>query len=197
MSTEDDSTEESTRLLLLAADGDQDAARLLVPHVFEQLRAAARRQLATERADHTLSATALVHEAYIKLAGPREIPWSGRGHFYSAAADAMRRILVDHARARATTKRGGADVRRAALDLTALPDLRSDEQSAGFLILHDAIDRLEEVDAEAAEVVRLRYFAGLSVAETATALERSEATVKRAWTFARGWLKEAIESRRV
>ncbi len=188
---------DATGLMIAAADGNQAAADRLLPLVFDQLRRAAQRQLADERPGHTLSATALVHEAYLKLAGPREVSWAGRGHFYAAAAEAMRRILVDHARARAAHFRGGPGIRRTAVNLASLPDPSSELESAGFLILHDAITRLEGVDAKAAAVVRLRYFAGLSIDQTAAALGVSAPTVKRTWTFARGWLKEAIESNRV
>jgi len=180
-----------------AAEGDRAAADALVAVVLKELREAARRQLAGERPGHTLCATALVHEAYLKLAGPRDVPWAGRGHFFAAAAEAMRRILVDHARARAAHKRGGREARRAALSLTSLPDPSSEVESSGFLILHEAIARLEEVDGKAAAVVRLRYFAGLSIETTAAALGVSPPTVKRTWAFARGWLKEAIESERI
>ena len=189
--------DDATLLMIAAAEGDQAAADRLLPLVFDQLRKAARRQLAGERPGHTLSATALVHEAYLKLAGPREVAWVGRGHFYAAAAEAMRRILVDHARAKAAHIRGGPEARRAAVNLASLPDPDSETESSGFLILHDALTRLEGVDTEAAAVVRLRYFAGLSIEQTAAALGVSAPTVKRTWAFARGWLKEAIESERI
>ncbi|MFG0252535.1 MAG: ECF-type sigma factor [Phycisphaerales bacterium JB038] len=189
--------EDATLLLAAAADGDQEAADRLLPLVFAQLRQAAQRQLAGERAGHTLSATALVHEAYPKLAGPRQVPWAGRGHFYAAAAEAMRRILVDHARAKAAHRRGGPEARRAAVHLASLPDPNSVEENSGFLILHEAFTRLESMDEDAAAVVRLRYFAGLSIEQTAAALGVSASTVKRMWMFARGWLKEAIEAGRV
>jgi len=179
-----------------AAEGDRAAADALLPLVFEQLRGAAQNQMMGERPGHTLSATALVHEAYLNLAGPREVPWAGRGHFYAAAAEAMRRILVDHARAKAAHVRGGPEARRAAVNLASLPDPNSEVESSGFLILHEAIVRLEGVDPKAAEVVRLRYFAGLSIEQTASALGVSAPTVKRTWAFARGWLREAIESER-
>jgi RNA polymerase sigma factor (TIGR02999 family) len=177
--------------------GADKSADQLWADVYSQLRAAAQEQMKAERVSHTLSATALVHEAYLKLAGPRDLPWQGRAHFYAAAVDAMRRILVDHARSRAAQKRGGADGRRAALDLSGLPDLHSPEESAGFLILDEAILRLESVDARAAAIVRLRYFAGLSIEQTAETLGVSAPTVKRSWAFARGWLRQAIESGRV
>jgi RNA polymerase sigma factor (TIGR02999 family) len=186
-------------LTVLLNDGRSATAReqAILPLVYEQLRSAAQRLLRGERDGHTLQATALVHEAWLKLVGPREVPWQGRAHFYAAAAEAMRRILVDHARAKAAASRGGPEARRAALDLASLPDPASERESAGFLILDDAIARLQTVDPEAAAVVRLRYFAGLSVDETASALGVSAPTVKRAWAFARGWLKEAIESDRL
>lgn len=176
-------------------DDAERAARLL-PLVYDQLRGLAQRALRGERPDHTLQATALVHEAFLKLVGPRELPWQNRAHFFAAAAESMRRILVDHARAKAAGKRGGPDARRAAIDLAGLPDPASEREAAGFLILDEAIARFATVDPDAAAVVRLRYFAGLSVEETAAALGVSAPTVKRAWAFARGWLKEAIESER-
>ncbi len=188
---------DATLLMLAAAEGDTKAAERLMPLVFDQLRQAAQRQLMSERPSHTLSATALVNEAYLKLAGPREVAWAGRGHFYVAAAEAMRRILVDHARAKAAHIRGGPEARRAAINLASLPDPSSETESCGFLILHDAITRLEGVDPKAAAVVRLRYFAGLTIDQTASALGVSAPTVKRTWAFARGWLKEAIESDRL
>ncbi|MCC7290450.1 MAG: sigma-70 family RNA polymerase sigma factor [Phycisphaerales bacterium] len=169
------------------------APESLLLAVYDQLRALAQRQLASERRGHTLSATALVHEAYLRLIGPRQVPWQAEAHFCAAAAEAMRRILIDHARARCASRRGGPDARRAALRLTELPDPASAEDCAGFLILDESISRLASADPQAAAVVRLRYFAGLSVEETAQALGVSEPTVKRAWAFARAWLKEAIE----
>lgn len=185
-----------TILLNEHADAEQRLAQLL-PLVYDQLKAQARQFLRTERSDHTLQATALVHEAYLKLAGPREIPWRNRAHFYAAAAEAMRRILLDHARAKAAHIRGGPEARRAAINLASLPDTSSETESSGFLILEEAITRLEGVDKDAATVVRLRYFAGLSIEQTAEALGVSAPTVKRSWAFARAWLKEAIEAGRV
>ena len=189
------SSHDATALLCAAAEGDQQAAEALLPLVYQQLRGAAQQQLAAEPgggAGHTLSATALVHEAYMRLVGPRKVPWAGQAHFYVAAAEAMRRLLVDRARAKAGPKRGG-DRKRAALDLRSLPVLDNAEQSDGFLILDDAISRLESADPQAAAVVRLRFFAGLTVEQTAQALGVSAPTVKRTWAFARAWLKDAIE----
>ena len=186
---------DATALIGAAAGGDRQAAEDLLPLVYEQLRRAAERQLAAEPgrgAGHTLSATALVHEAYLRLIGPRRVPWAGQAHFFAAAAEAMRRLLVDRARAKASRKRGGG-ARLAALDLRALPTLATAEQSDGFLILDEAISRLERADPQAARVVRLRFFAGLTVERTAAALGVSAPTVKRTWAFARAWLKDTIE----
>jgi RNA polymerase sigma factor (TIGR02999 family) len=179
------------------SSGEGPSASALLPMVYSQLRAVAQKHLSRERGDHTLQATALVHEAYLKLVGPREVPWQNRAHFFVAAADAMRLILLEHARGKAAAKRGGPDARRAAIELTSLPDANSERDSAGFLILDEAISHLEKENERAAMVVRLRYFAGLSVEETAKAMDVSEPTVKRAWAFARGWLKFAIESGRI
>lgn len=190
---------DSPTFSLLTNEQLTDAARAerLLPLVYDQLRSLAQRALRAEAVGHTLQATALVHEAFLRLVGPREVPWQNRAHFFAAAAESMRRILVDHARKKAAQKRGGGSARRAAVDLAGLPDPSSAEESAGFLVLDDAITRLRQVDPEAAQVVHLRYFAGLSIDETAAALEVSAPTVKRLWAFARGWLKEAIDSDRV
>ena len=165
----------------------------LFERVYGQLRALAQKQMNAERPGHTLSATALVHEAYVRLLGPRQVAWQAEAHFFFAAAEAMRRILIDHARARCTARRGGPEARRAALRLTELPDPASETDCAGFLILDETISRLEGADPQAAAVVRLRYFGGLSIEETARVLGVSEPTVKRAWAFARAWLKETLE----
>jgi RNA polymerase sigma factor (TIGR02999 family) len=169
----------------------------LLPLVYDQLRSLAHRALSGERVGHTLQATALVHEAYLKLVGPRRLPWQSRAHFFDAAAEAMRQLLIDHARRKVAQRRGGPEAKRAAIDLAGLPDPDSEPQCSGFLVLDEAIARFERVDAAAAAVVRLRYFAGLSVDDTASALGVSVPTVKRAWAFARGWLKDAIENDRV
>lgn len=181
--------EDATLLLNAAADGDKAAADRLLPMVYDQLRGAAQIGLAGERSGHTLSATALVHEAYLRLIGPREIAWASRGHFYAAAAEAMRRILIDHARARRRLKRGtpSAPLEDASA-LLSVSDLASDKYSGQIVRLDDALRRLEGEDPDVAQVVRLRFYAGLSGEETAAALGKSPSTVDRDWSWARAWL---------
>lgn len=178
---------DATVLMAAAAAGDAHAARDLLPLVYEQLRKAAQKQLASERAGITLSATALVHEAYLKLVGPRKVPWAGRSHFYTAAAQAMRQILIDHARSRAG--RAGREVRLEDVDdIAALADANFDQ----IMAVDAAISRLESEDAEAATVVRLRFFAGLSVDEVAAALQTSPRSVARLWAYARAILFQSL-----
>ncbi len=148
----------------------------------------ARAQLRHERPDHSLQATALVHEAYLRLAGRGDPQWNDKAHFFHAAAEAMRRILIEHARSRARVKRGGGQKR---VSLSGI-DLAAEQDPEEVLALDDAIRRLEQQDPSVAEVVRLRFFAGLSVEETAQALGISERTVKREWAFARAWLFHAL-----
>lgn len=176
-----------------AAIGDKAAADRLLPLVYDQLRKAAQLGLASERAGHTLSATALVHEAYLKLVGPREVPWASQAQFYSAAAEAMRRVLLDHAKARGRQKRGGMDGKppgRAAFSSVA--ELASTEDPEQIESFDAALCRLESESAVAARVVQMRFFAGLTVEQTALAIGLSDRTVNRLWTFARAWLHRAI-----
>ena len=186
-------------LSLLLNDSDPDRVKKLLPLIYNQLRAAAQQHLASERPNHTLSATALVHEAYLKLCGPREIPWQNRAHFYAAAAESMRQVLLDHAKARGRLKRGGNRPGPVSLNLdagAALPD-SSDQWPSDFVALDDAMCRLEARDPRAAQVVRLRYYAGLSVEEAALALAVSERTVTNDWSFARAWLARELKQREV
>jgi RNA polymerase sigma factor (TIGR02999 family) len=181
--------EDATLLMIAAAGGDTLAAGRLLPLVYEQLRKAAQLGLAGERVGHTLSATALVHEVYLKLVGPREVAWTSRGHFYAAAAEAMRRILIDYARARGRQKRGPTPVPlESASVLLSVADLVSDAHVDQIVRLEEAVRRLEAEDPDVAQVVRLRFYAGLSGEETASALGKSPATVDRDWAWARAWL---------
>jgi len=172
-----------TRLIEAAAGGDREAADRLLPVVYEQLRRAAQLDLARERPDFTLSATELVHEAYLKLIGPRKLPWANRGHFYSAAAEAMRRILLDHARKRG--RRGGVPVPlEEVFDLASLAGAGADR----ILAVDAALERLAAEDPEAAAIVKLRFYAGRSVDEAAAATGLSPRTAARLWSYARAVL---------
>ena len=171
------------------SESDQDKAAELLTIVYDQLKAIARQRMASERAGHTLQATALVHEAFVKLIGPRQKPWQGAVHFYTAAAQAMRRILLDHAKSRGRIKRGGGRKR----ELINVLDLADDEHVGEIVALDEALCRLEKEDPESASVVRLRFYAGLSVDETAEALELSPRTVDRRWKFARAWLFRELD----
>jgi RNA polymerase sigma factor (TIGR02999 family) len=181
-----------TRLLERAAAGDAGAGADAVVRVYEELRLLARQRLASERAGHTLQATALVNEAYLRLidSAGGALNFAGRAHFFHAAAEAMRRVLVEHARARSRLKRGGGEARRVALvELTGVADLAAaDSDPAEILTVDEAIRRLEEQSPDVGAVVRLRFYAGLSPKETAEALGVSESTVYREWNFARAWL---------
>jgi RNA polymerase sigma factor (TIGR02999 family) len=175
-----------TRLLSAIELGDPQAAEKLLPLVYDELRRLADRRLAREKPDQTLQGTALVHEAYLRLVGPgRERPWSDRVHFLAAAVEAMRRILIDRARDRKRLKRGGGR-RRQELDLESL--LEADAPADDLIDLDEAITRLSGVDAQAAALVKLRLFAGLTVEQAASALGVGRRTAERDWTFARTWL---------
>ncbi|MEM1183501.1 MAG: ECF-type sigma factor [Planctomycetota bacterium] len=187
--------EDATLLMSAASAGDSDAASRLLPLVYDQLRAAAQFQLSRERSDHTLQATEIVHEAFMKLVGPRTVPWADRRHFYAAAAEAMRQILIDHARSKGRKKRGGA-VERLELDFRGVADLANNGRTEEILALDDAICRLEIEKPRLAQVVRLRFFAGLSVDSTAAALGVSPRTVDLDWSFARAWLFRVLSDAR-
>jgi len=180
---------EVTHLLNALDQGDPHAAAQLLPLVYNELRRLAAARLAAEPSGNTLQPTALVHEAYLRLVGaPGGDHWDHRGHFFAAAAEAMRRILIDGARRKATSRHGGT-MRRQELDpdAAAVPEPRED-----LLALDEALIRLEAEDPLKANLVKLRYFAGLTIEEAAAALEISPATAKRYWTYARTWLFQAI-----
>ena len=177
-----------TQLLADVQNGRPDAASQLMPLVYEELRRLARRQMRRERSDHTLQATALVHEAYFRLVNQPERSWQNRTHFIRIAAQVMRRMLIDHARARLTAKREGG-LQRVPLEE---PLLFTEEQSDELLALNEALERLAQFDARQSRVVELRFFGGLTVEETAEALGISPKTVKRDWCVARAWLHREV-----
>jgi RNA polymerase sigma factor (TIGR02999 family) len=187
--TDDPGDNPVTRLLGELRDGRSAAADELLPLVYDQLRAIAQQRMNEERPGHMLEATALVHEAYLRLVGSDQVAWDGKAHFYVAAAEAMRRVLIEHARARGRIKRGG-DHRRLPLSVV---DLGRAEDSEGILSFDEAFRRLEAEAPDAAGVVRLRFFAGLSVENTARVLGVSDRTVNRTWRFARARMLQILE----
>jgi RNA polymerase sigma factor (TIGR02999 family) len=183
---------ELTHVLDALNRGEPLAAEQLLPLVYDELRRLARQRMARESADHTLQPTALVHEAYLRLLGDQDKRgWQNRGHFYAAAAEAMRRILIEAARRKASLKRGGNRVR---VDLPN--DLAEQELSSSdsLLALDEALKKLELADPDAFKLVMLRYFGGLTVEEAAAVVGVSPRTAKRNWAFARAWLQREIES---
>jgi len=180
--------EDVTVVLEQMRNGDKNAADKLLPLVYDEFRALARHYLAQERANHTLQPTALVHEAYMKLVDQTRVDWQGRSHFFAVAAQAMRRILVDHARSRQRDKRGGGRARVILDEAVAL----SPQKDEDVLALDEALERLAALDPRQAKVVELRFFGGLSVEEVAEALGVSKRTVEGDWTFARAWLSREL-----
>jgi RNA polymerase sigma factor (TIGR02999 family) len=185
---------EVTRILSALDQGDPQAAAQLLPLVYEELRKLAAQKLALEKPGQTLQATALVHETYLRLVAsgaaslPREQSWNSRRHFFAAAAEAMRRILVENARRKQAEKRGGGR-RRASIELDHVARGERDEK---LLALDEALDRLRTHDPQKAELVKLRYFAGLTIKEAAEALGISTATADRYWDYARAWLQREM-----
>jgi RNA polymerase sigma factor (TIGR02999 family) len=177
-----------TSILSAIEQGDPRAAEQLLPLVYEELRKLAAQKLAHENPGQTLQATALVHEAYLRLVGAQDPGWNGRGHFFSAAAEAMRRILVEHARRKKRLRHGGGAPK---LELDGV-DLAGAAPAEDLLALDEALKLLAQKDPVAAQLVQLRYFAGLTMAEAAAALGISLRTAERNWTYARTWLHRAI-----
>ena len=173
-----------TRILQSLDSSSDKVAEELIPMVYDELRKLASWRLRQEAAAHTLQATALVHEAYMKLA-PNDVKWDGRKHFFGAAAEAMRRILIDRARRRKAVRHGG-ELNRAEFEEDAIAVEAADDDE--LLGIHELLDRFAEIEPRKAEVVKLRYFIGMTIEETAEALGISEPTAKRDWTFARAWL---------
>ena len=186
------STHDVTRLLLAWNEGDPAAAERLMPVVYEHLRGLAREYLRHERAGHTLQSTALVHEAYLRMVDGKTVSWQGRAHFYSLAARAMRRILVDHARTRQAQRRGGQQ-RRIPLE-EAMEVVQPAEQVSekDFVALDAALDRLAQAYARPGQVVELRFFGGMEIRDIAEVLQVTERTVMRDWQFAKLWLHREL-----
>jgi RNA polymerase sigma factor (TIGR02999 family) len=181
---------EVTRILCAIQDGDSHAADELLPFVYDELRKLASARLAQEKPGQTLQATALVHEAYLRLVdGSQAQHWNSRGHFFAAAGEAMRRILVDNARRKKTEKHGGD---RQRIDLDDI-DVSARECPQTWLLLDDALTRLKQEDANTARIAELRLFAGLSVEEAAEVAGISRATAFRHWTYARAWLQTELQ----
>jgi len=182
--------EDVTRIFAAVQRGDPNAAQMLLPLVYEELRKLAAQRLAQEKSGQTLQATALVHEAYLRLVDvEHDQQFCGRGHFFAAAAEAMRRILVESARRRQSQKRGGNWVRS---DLDAIAAPESDDE---LLALDEALRKLGEADPQKAKLVELRYFAGLTSDEAAEALGISPSSADRHWAYARAWLQAAVRGR--
>lgn len=182
------SPQEVTQLLADWGRGDKSALDKLFPLVHDELRRIARRQMSHERAGHTLQATALVNEAYLKLAGQQGFEWHNRAHFYAVCAQVMRHILIDHARAHARDKRGSGAIQVSLDQATVIVE----EQADKYLALDQALRFLESVDPQKGRIVELRYFGGLSVEETAEVLDISPRTVRREWQRSRAWLYKLI-----
>ena len=184
-----DQTPDVTALLLAWRGGDEAALGRIVPLVHDELRKIARRCLRGEQAGHSLQATALVNEAYLRLVDARLVNWQNRIHFLAMSARLMRRVLVDAGRARGADKRGGDAVRVSLSEALGRPD----DLGHDVVALHDALEQLEQVDARKGRLVELRFFAGLSVEEAAGVLEISPQTAARDWTFAKAWLRRELD----
>ncbi len=177
-----------TQLLQAAATGDSRAAAELLPLVYDELRRLAAHRLANERNGHTLQPTALVHEVWLKISRDEQRAWNGRQHFFAAAAEAMRRILVDNARRRLAAKRGAGEVCQDADELE-IPAPGPDDQ---LLAVHEALEKFATLDARKGELVKLRYFVGMTFEEAAVALDIAVPTAKQWWAYSRAWLRVEI-----
>jgi RNA polymerase sigma factor (TIGR02999 family) len=184
-------TAEVTKILSALETGDRQAASQLLPLVYDELRKLATYRMSIERASHSLQPTALVHEAYLRLVGPENATsWDGRAHFFAAAAEAMRRILIDNARHRGREKREG---NRLQLELHDEHSSQAETSADDLLSLDEALIQLEKEDVQLAKLVELRYFVGLTIDDTAQVLGVSPRTVKRNWAYARAWLKRHMD----
>jgi len=179
--------EDVTTLLLEWNGGNRAALDALLPLVYRELRQMARRYLLSENRGHTLEPTALVHEVYLRLVDQNRVNWQNRAQFFGVSAQIIRRLLVDHARARNRLKRGGAELKVTWTENFNVPNV-PDQNSVNLVVLDDALNRLTELDPQQGRIVELRFFGGLSIEESAAALDISPATVKRDWAMARAWL---------
>jgi RNA polymerase sigma factor (TIGR02999 family) len=177
-----------TELLGRISNGDKEAPERLLPVVYDDLRRLTRAYFKNERQEHTLQATALVHEAYLRLVNWETVSWQNRAHFFAVAAEVMRKVLIDHARAKKAAKRDGGE--KVILEETVS---LSNEKGVELLMLEDAFNALEKIDPRQAKIVELRFFGGLSIAETAYVMGISETTVKREWTFAKAWFQRELK----
>jgi RNA polymerase sigma factor (TIGR02999 family) len=186
------SAQSVTQLLVDWSHGDQNALERLTPLVYGELRRLARRHLSRERSDHTLQSTALVHEAYLRLVDQRSVQWQNRAHFFGVAAQLIRRILIDHARARQAGKRGAG---ACLLSLDEAIDSPAGNRALDVVALDDALEQLAKIDPRQSRIVELRFFAGLTVQETAEVLNISTPTVNREWNAAKAWLFRELNRR--
>ncbi len=189
MGTEADNSQQISRILKDWGGGSQEAFDQLIPLVYDELRRQAARYLRRERPGHTLQTTALIHETYLKLVGQKNVDWQNRAHFYGIAAQAMKRILVDHARARHREKRGGAAEN---LPLDEARFVAAGQEKVDLIAMDEALTRLAQFDPQQARLVELKFFAGLSIEDIAETLRLSPATVKREWRSAKAWLYQEI-----
>ena len=192
MGDSDREQSEITQLLVAWSDGRQDALHRLVPLVYDDLRRVAAGYMVREAAGHSLQPTALVHEAYVRLVDQRHVQWRNRAHFFGVAASMMRRILVDHARARRADKRGG-DVEHVTLGGDEVAG--DGPNNVDVLALHESLERLAKFDPQQERIVELRYFGGLTIEEAAAVVGISEATVVREWTIAKAWLRADLSAK--
>jgi RNA polymerase sigma factor (TIGR02999 family) len=200
MSNVDSQNQPVTRLLAQWSGGNEAALGELTSLLYRELRSLAQRHLRRERSNHTIQRTALVHEAFVRLVNQQSVDWRSRGHFFALASTVMRRILVDHARARLSSKRGGG------LPVQSLEEIEDGTEPADdsgqtdsdedITAIDSALTRLANIDGRQVQIVQMRYFGGMTIEETAQALDISEATVKREWTLARAWLKRELSKGR-
>jgi RNA polymerase sigma factor (TIGR02999 family) len=180
---------EVTQKLQAWSEGNSEALDELLPIVYDELHKQAARFLRRERNDHTLQTTALIHEAYLKLVGQKNVHWQNRAHFFGIAAQMMRRVLIDYARTKHREKRGGDDVK---VTLDAAAFVATNERSVDLIALDEVLTRLAAMDEQQSRIVELRYFGGLNIEETAEALHISPATVKRDWNMAKAWMHHEL-----